>query len=70
MGFGFLIYDANLDVEEADQNNPEKWDADFEGQDLIVIRLGAEVSDGPIGGRLDVYLLGEWGMGVSLVIKI
>jgi hypothetical protein len=69
VGLGFLIYDANADVETADNMDPWEWDADFESEDLFVLRLGTEAAEGPLSGRVELSLLGEWGLGATMVVE-
>lgn len=70
IGLSFLIYDANLDVEEADRPAPDEWDVDFESEGLFTFRLGAEVSGDRVGGRVEIHTISEWGLGVSLFVKL
>lgn len=70
IGIGFLFYEANLDIEEADDANPRTWEADFEAEDTLFLRLGVEVAGDRLSARADLHLRAEWGFGVMFALRI
>ncbi len=71
LGLGFLVYEANADLTEADDpTGPDTWDVDFEPKDTFRMFLGAEIVQGILGARFDLHLLPGIGASFSIFVRV
>lgn len=71
LGIGFLQYQGNADLEEAnDPTNPDTWDADFEPDGQFRLLLGIQAVERLLGARVELHLLPALGVTVGVFIRI
>jgi len=71
LGIGFLQYDGNADLKEAnDPTTPDTWDADFEADGQFRLLLGVEAVERLVGARVELHLLPALGVTVAVFVRI
>ncbi|MCI0342094.1 MAG: hypothetical protein L0216_13285 [Planctomycetales bacterium] len=71
VSIGFLLYESNADLQDADDPTPDTWDADFSPEGQFKLAIGLEGNDGGgVVGRIELMLLAETGVAVFAVVRI
>ncbi|MCI0342634.1 MAG: hypothetical protein L0216_16090 [Planctomycetales bacterium] len=73
LSVGYLLYTATADFQDADDPNPDTWDAEFETESSLRLALGVEMADPAgitgVGGRVEFAFTAELSITILAVIR-